>query len=97
MKLGVFSISLAVKNLKTSKEFYEKLGFKIFAGEIENNYLKDYTVDNRTKRPDNYTGFYFILLENCFSMDSDLELIDLANQGDIVRLLTKTFFILHYQ
>lgn len=32
MKLGAFSISLSVKDLKTSKEFYEKLGFNAFAG-----------------------------------------------------------------
>ncbi len=39
MKLGAFSISLAVKDLKTSKEFYETLGFKIFAGDVNKNYL----------------------------------------------------------
>ncbi len=39
MKLGAFSISLAVKDLVVSKAFYEKLGFSVFAGEIERNYL----------------------------------------------------------
>jgi catechol 2,3-dioxygenase-like lactoylglutathione lyase family enzyme len=39
MKLGAFSISLSVKDLKTSKEFYEKLGFNAFAGSVEQNYL----------------------------------------------------------
>ncbi|MFN0173226.1 MAG: VOC family protein [Saprospiraceae bacterium] len=39
MKLGAFSISLSVKDLKTSKEFYEKLGFIVFAGSMERNYL----------------------------------------------------------
>lgn len=39
MKLGAFSISLAVKNLKVSKAFYENLGFSIFAGSLEQNYL----------------------------------------------------------
>lgn len=39
MKLGAFSISLSVKDLKTSKEFYEKLGFNTFAGSMEQNYL----------------------------------------------------------
>ena len=39
MKLGVFSISLSVKDLTTSKEFYEKLGFTVFAGDIKMNYL----------------------------------------------------------
>jgi len=39
MKLGAFSISLAVKDLNISKEFYEKLGFTVFAGDIKMNYL----------------------------------------------------------
>jgi len=39
INLGAFSISLNVKELNTSKEFYEKLGFYTFAGSIEQNYL----------------------------------------------------------
>lgn len=39
MHLGAFSISLSVKDLKISKVFYEKLGFTVFAGELEKNYL----------------------------------------------------------
>ncbi|MDP5082004.1 MAG: VOC family protein [Winogradskyella sp.] len=39
MKLGAFSISLAVKDIKTSKAFYETLGFTVFAGDLEKNYL----------------------------------------------------------
>ena len=39
MKLGAFSISLAVKDLNTSKQFYEKLGFTVLAGEKDKNYL----------------------------------------------------------
>lgn len=39
MKLGAFSVSLSVKDLKTSKEFYEKLGFAEFGGCTEHNYL----------------------------------------------------------
>lgn len=39
MNLGAFSVSLAVKDLATSKEFYEKLGFKEFGGDPEMNYL----------------------------------------------------------
>lgn len=39
MKLGAFSISLAVKDLATSKAFYEKLGFEKFGGDMEKNYL----------------------------------------------------------
>ena len=29
MQLGTFSVSLAVKDLKASKEFYQKLGFDV--------------------------------------------------------------------
>lgn len=39
IKLGVFSLSMSVKDLKISKEFYEKLGFRVFAGSLEQNYL----------------------------------------------------------
>ena len=39
MKLGVFSLSLSVKDLVKSKEFYEKLGFSAMGGGMENNYL----------------------------------------------------------
>ena len=39
MKLGAFSVSLAVKDMKASKEFYENLGFSVFAGEIGRKYL----------------------------------------------------------
>lgn len=39
MKLGAFSISLTVKDLQTSKKFYENLGFALFAGEVEKNYV----------------------------------------------------------
>ncbi len=39
MELGNFSISLSVKDIHASKEFYETLGFTVFAGDIERNYL----------------------------------------------------------
>ena len=39
MKLGAFSVSLNVKDLETSKAFYEKLGFLVFAGDMKMNYL----------------------------------------------------------
>lgn len=39
MNLGAFSISLAVKDLATSKAFYENLGFTSFAGSMKMNYL----------------------------------------------------------
>ena len=39
MTLGAFSVSLSVKDLKVSKEFYENLGFSVFAGDMEKNHL----------------------------------------------------------
>lgn len=39
MKLGAFSISLAVKDIHESKAFYEKLGFEAFGGDIAQNWL----------------------------------------------------------
>lgn len=39
MELGNFSISLAVKDIEASKAFYEKFGFKVFGGDIAQNWL----------------------------------------------------------
>ncbi|PLX09388.1 MAG: glyoxalase [Marinilabiliales bacterium] len=39
MKLCAFSISLSVKDIQKSKEFYEKLGFSKFGGDISQNWL----------------------------------------------------------
>lgn len=39
MELGAFSVSLAVKDIKASKAFYEKLGFNEIMGNIEENWL----------------------------------------------------------
>lgn len=39
MELGNFSVSLAVKDLQASKQFYENLGFKAFFGEAAHNWL----------------------------------------------------------
>ncbi|HAK10827.1 MAG TPA: glyoxalase [Chitinophagaceae bacterium] len=39
MQLGAFSISLSVKDIHQSKDFYEKLGFTVFAGHIEQRWL----------------------------------------------------------
>ena len=39
MELGAFSISLTVRNLDASRSFYEKLGFRIFAGDAAQNWL----------------------------------------------------------
>ena len=48
MELGAFSISLAVKDIAVSKAFYQKLGFKVFGGDISQNWLimknEDHTI-----------------------------------------------------
>jgi lactoylglutathione lyase len=39
LSLGNFSVSLTVKDIKASKEFYEKLDFKEVAGDIKQNWV----------------------------------------------------------
>lgn len=39
MELGAFSVSLAVRDLGTSKQFYEKLGFSVVGGDASQNWL----------------------------------------------------------
>ncbi len=57
MKLGILSISLNVKDIKASKEFYESLGFKVFGGDIEKNYLI-------MKNEDSLIGLFQGMFEN---------------------------------
>jgi len=39
MSIGAFSLSLAVKDIQASFEFYQKLGFSKFHGEIDQGWL----------------------------------------------------------
>ena len=39
MDLGAFSISLAVKDIEASRNFYANLGFEIFGGDLTQNWL----------------------------------------------------------
>ncbi|MCA9606691.1 MAG: VOC family protein [Myxococcales bacterium] len=39
MDLGAFCLSLAVKDIAVSKAFYEKLGFEVTGGDIEQGWL----------------------------------------------------------
>jgi len=39
MRLGAFSVSLAVEDLVASRDFYEKLGFEVMGGDAEQNWL----------------------------------------------------------
>ncbi len=39
MRLGNFSVSLAVKDIAASRAFYEKLGFKMVSGDLSKNWV----------------------------------------------------------
>ncbi len=39
MDLGAFSVSLSVKDIKASRNFYEKLGFRVMGGDQSQNWL----------------------------------------------------------
>lgn len=39
MELGNFSMSLSVKDIRASEAFYEKLGFRIVEGDVEQNWV----------------------------------------------------------
>jgi catechol 2,3-dioxygenase-like lactoylglutathione lyase family enzyme len=39
MELGAFSVSLAVSDIKLSRDFYQKLGFQVFGGDIDQKWL----------------------------------------------------------
>ena len=39
MQLGAFSISLTVKDIEASKNFYEKFGFKVVSGNAKQKWL----------------------------------------------------------
>ena len=57
MRLGAFSISLAVKDLNASKKFYENLGFQAFAGSEKQNYLI-------MKNGNSLIGLFYGMFEN---------------------------------
>lgn len=39
MNLGAFSISLSVQDIQASRDFYEKLGFRVMGGDQSQNWL----------------------------------------------------------
>ena len=55
MQLGNFSISLTVKDIHASKEFYEKLGFKVSGGDLKRNYV---ILQNETSTIGLYQGMF---------------------------------------
>ena len=55
MQLGNFSVSLTVKDVHASKEFYEKLGFKQSGGDLKKNYI---ILQNGTSTIGLYQGMF---------------------------------------
>lgn len=39
MDLGAFSVSLAVSEIEVSRDFYQKLGFRVLGGDVEQKWL----------------------------------------------------------
>ena len=58
MRLGNFSVSLAVKDLRASREFYEKLGFRIVAGNPDRNAPNFLILQNETSTIGLYQGMF---------------------------------------
>jgi catechol 2,3-dioxygenase-like lactoylglutathione lyase family enzyme len=55
LELGNFSVSLAVKDIKASMTFYQKLGFKQVAGKLEQNWV---VLQNGTARIGLFQGMF---------------------------------------
>jgi catechol 2,3-dioxygenase-like lactoylglutathione lyase family enzyme len=55
IRLGNFSVSLAVKDLSVSRAFYEKLGFRAIAGDPARNWL---ILQNETSTIGLFQGMY---------------------------------------
>ncbi len=55
VQLGNFSVSLTVKDIKASKAFYEKLGFREVSGDIEKNWI---VLQNETTKIGLFQGMF---------------------------------------
>ena len=55
MKLGNFSVSLAVKDIAASRAFYEKLGFKMVGGDQSKNWV---VLQNETTKIGLFQGMF---------------------------------------
>ena len=55
LQLGNFSVSLTVKDINASKEFYEKLGFKVSGGDLKRKYV---VLQNGTSTLGLYQGMF---------------------------------------
>jgi catechol-2,3-dioxygenase len=55
LRLGKFSVSLAVKDIAASRAFYEKLGFHVVSGEQAQNWL---VLENETSAVGLFRGCF---------------------------------------
>jgi catechol 2,3-dioxygenase-like lactoylglutathione lyase family enzyme len=55
LRLGNFSVSLAVRDIAKSREFYEKLGFRVVGGDQAKNWL---VLQNETTTIGLFQGFF---------------------------------------
>ena len=55
MRLGNFSVSLAVKDIAASRAFYEKLGFKMVSGDQSKNWV---VLQNETTKIGLFQGMF---------------------------------------
>ena len=82
MQLGTFSMSLNVQDLKLSRAFYEKLGFKVIDGDESQNWLM---MDNNGVKIGLFQGMF---PQNVMSFNpSDVRAIQTALKADGVTFL----------
>ena len=84
MELGAFSVSLAVKDIKASKDFYQKIGFEVIGGELEQNWLI-------MRNGDNTIGLFQDMFDSnlmTFNPGWDANCQNLESFADVRELLT---------
>ena len=82
MKLGSFSISLAVKDIAASRDFYAKLGFEEVGGNADDNWLI-------LRNGDHVIGMFQGMFENnmlTFNPGWDQQCTDLESFTDVREL-----------
>ena len=82
MKLGNFSVSLAVKDIAASRAFYEKLGFVVVSGDQSKNWLV-------LKNEDTKIGLFQGMFDRntlTFNPGWDSDKASLANFADVREL-----------
>ena len=85
MQLGNFSVSLTVKDLGASREFYEKLGFKVVSGDAKQNWL---VLSNGNSRVGIFQGMFDKNML-CYNPGWDSEKNTLADFDDVREIQKK--------